>query len=92
MLAAFALIWQAAQLDLTAKRIDDPQHVFKPNGRLASLQVNNEAHTHPCRQGQLWLCQRQMLASSTQSNAELLRRSYGCHKLPVREIIGGNMR
>ena len=41
MLAAFALIRQAARLDLTAQRINVPQHVFESNGRLASFKVDD---------------------------------------------------
>lgn len=65
----FTLLWQAAQLDLTSQRIDDPQHMFESTGRLANVQVNNEVHTLPCRQCQLLLCQRKLLASTTQRSA-----------------------
>lgn len=71
----FTLLWQAAQLDLTSQRIDDPQHMFESTGRLANVQVNNEVHTFPCLQCQLLLCQRKLLASTTQRSALAWRHS-----------------
>lgn len=78
MVATFRLIagydrWQAAQLDLPTQCIDDPQHVFQSQGRFASLKVDDEAHSNSCRERQLGLCQRELLASGTQCIAKLLR-------------------
>jgi hypothetical protein len=77
MVATFTLIvghgrWQAAQLNLSAQGINDPQHIFQSQGGLACFKVDNEAHTNPCRQRQLRLCQPELLASGTQYIAELL--------------------
>ncbi len=57
--------WQSTQLNLTAQGINDPQHVFQPQGGLACFKVDNEAHAHPSRQRQLGLRQPELLASST---------------------------
>jgi hypothetical protein len=65
--------WQSAQLDLSTQGINDPQHVFQSQGGLACLKIDNEAHTNPCRESQLGLCQADLLARGTQSIAELLR-------------------
>ena len=78
MVATFSLIsgssgGQSAQVDLTTQGVNDPQHIFQPHRGLASLEVNNEAHTNPRRQRQLRLGQPEMLASGTQCIAELLR-------------------
>jgi hypothetical protein len=78
MVAALTLIvgsnrWQAAQLELSAQGINDPQHVFKSQSGLASLKVDDEAHANPGREGQLGLCQPELLASGTECIAELLR-------------------
>jgi hypothetical protein len=78
MVAALTLIvgsnrWQAAQLELSAQGINDPQHVFKSQSGLASLKVDDEAHANPGCEGQLGLCQPELLASSTECIAELLR-------------------
>jgi len=56
---------QSAQLDISTQGIDDPQHVFQSQGGLASFKVDDEAHANPCRQGQLGLCQPELLASDT---------------------------
>jgi hypothetical protein len=74
--------WQSAQLHLSTQGIDDPQHVFQSYGGLACLEVDNEAHAHPCRESQLGLCEPELLARSTKGFAELLSGSYGCHDLP----------
>jgi len=78
MVATFTLIvcrngWQSAQLDLSTQGINDPQHVFQSQGGLARFKVDDEAHTNPRREGQLGLCQPEMLASGTKCIAELLR-------------------
>ncbi len=70
MVAALASIvgrnaGQSAQMDLPTPGIDDPQHVFQSQGGLACLKVDDEAHTNPCRQSQLGLCQPKLLASDT---------------------------
>ena len=64
--------WQSAQLDLAAQGIDDSQHVFKSQGGLACLKIDDEAHTDSCREGQLRLCQPELLASGAQCIPELL--------------------
>jgi len=78
MVAAFTSIigrrvWQSGQLDLSTQGINDSQHVFQSQGELACLKLDDEAHTNPCREGQLGLCQPELLASGTQCIAELLR-------------------
>ncbi|MFA7292032.1 MAG: hypothetical protein WC023_07260 [Rhodocyclaceae bacterium] len=65
--------WQSAQLDLSTQGINDPQHVFKSQGGLACLKVDDEAHTNPRRKSQLGLRQPNLLASRMQRSAELLR-------------------
>jgi hypothetical protein len=40
---------------------------------LPASKSNNEAHTNPRREGQLGLCQPELLASGAQCIAELLR-------------------
>lgn len=77
MVATFTLIVgrngrQSAQLDLSTQGVDDPQHVFQSQGGFACLKVDDEAHPHPSREGQLGLCQSEMLASGTKCIAELL--------------------
>ena len=64
---------QAAQLDFSAQRINDSQHVFQPQGGLAGLKVNDETHPHPCCQRQLGLDQPELLAGGTKCRTELLR-------------------
>jgi hypothetical protein len=75
MVANFTLIVgrQSAQLDLATQRINDPQYVFQSQCGLACLKVYDEAHTYPCREGQLGLGQPELFASATQRIAELLR-------------------
>jgi hypothetical protein len=78
MPAALALIvgrnrWQPAQLNLATEGINDPKHVFKSQGGLACFKVDDEAHTNPCREGQLGLRQPKLLASGTKCMAELVR-------------------
>jgi hypothetical protein len=78
MVTTFTLIvghdrWQAAQLDLTPQSVNDPKHVFQSQGGFACLKVDDEAHTNPRREGQLGLCQPELLASGAQCFAELLR-------------------
>jgi len=53
-------------MDFTAQGINDPQHVFQPQGGLAGFKLDNEAHTHPSRKRQLGLGQPELLASGTQ--------------------------
>jgi len=78
MVAGFTLIggrhrWQSAQLNFSTQGINDPQYVFKSQGGFACLKVDDEAHTHPGREGQLRLCQPKLLASGTKCTPELLR-------------------
>lgn len=72
---------QAAQLDLAAQRIDDTQHVFEAHSGFPRLEVDDEAHSYPCGERQLGLCQPELLAGGTQGIAKLLRGSNGCHGL-----------
>ena len=65
--------WQSAQLDLSTQGINDPQDVFKSQSGLARFKLDDEAHTDPCRQGQLRLRQPELLAGGTKYIAELLR-------------------
>jgi len=63
--------WQSAQQDLSTQGINDPQYVFQSQGGFACLEVDYEAHTNPCREGQLRLCQPELLASGTKGAPEL---------------------
>jgi hypothetical protein len=65
--------WQSAQLDLATQGINDAQDIFEPHRGLARFKFDNEAHTNPCRQGQLRLRQLELLAGGAQRSAELLR-------------------
>jgi hypothetical protein len=56
-------------VDLTTEGINDPQHLFQSQGGFACLKVNDESHTNPCRQRQLWLCQPELLAGGTKGIA-----------------------
>lgn len=64
--------WQTAQLNFATQGINDSQYLFQAHGRLAGLKVDDEAHTHPRRQGQLGLRQPERLASGPQRIAKLL--------------------
>lgn len=64
--------WQSAQLELSTQGINDPQNILKSQSGLARLKIDNEAHTNPCRQGQLGLRQSELLAGSSKCIAELL--------------------
>jgi len=60
MVVALTLIfgdsgWQSAQVDLSTQGINDPQDIFKSQGRLSSFKINDEAHANSCCQSQLWL-------------------------------------
>ena len=57
--------WQSAQLELSTQGINDPQNILESHGRLAGFKIDDEAHTNPSRQGQLGLCQPELLAPST---------------------------
>ena len=61
--------WQSAQLDFSTQGINDPQHVFQSQGGFAGFKVDNEAHTNPCREGQLGLGQPELFASGTSQMA-----------------------
>jgi len=65
--------WQSAQLDLATQGINDSQDIFEPHCGLARFKIDDEAHTNPCRQGQLRLRQLELLAGGAQRSAELLR-------------------
>jgi hypothetical protein len=65
--------WQSAQLELSTQGINDPQNILKSQGGLARFKIDDEAHANPCRQGQLGLCQPELLAGSPKCIAELLR-------------------
>jgi hypothetical protein len=70
MIARLTLIvgrhrWQTAQLNFSAQGINNPQHVFQSQGGFACLKVDDETHTHPSREGQLRLCQPELLASGS---------------------------
>lgn len=60
-------------MDLSTQGINDPQHVFQSQGRLACFKFNDEAHTNPGREGQLGLCQPELPARGTKCVAELSR-------------------
>jgi hypothetical protein len=57
--------WQSAQLELSTQGINDPQNILKSHGGFAGFKIDDEAHTNPCRQGQLGLRQPELLAPST---------------------------
>jgi len=78
MLATFTLIVglsgrQSARVDLSTQRIDDLQHIFQPQGRLACLEIDDEAPAHAAREYQPGLGQPELLAGGAQCFAELLR-------------------
>jgi hypothetical protein len=59
-------VWQSSQLDLSTQSINDPQQLFQPQGGLACLKVDDEAHSRPTAESQLGLRQPELLASGTQ--------------------------
>ena len=59
-------------MDLATQRVQDAQHMCQSHRGLTRLQLHDKAHTDPCRQGQLRLRERELLAGGADGLTQLL--------------------
>lgn len=78
--------WQTAQLDLSPQGIDDPQYVFQSQGGFARFKFDYEAHAHPRRQGQLGLCQPELLTGGTHMEAMNTQKNHALGELAIEMV------